>query len=218
MRLLVRVLLILLFASLAPVSTAADSIDKETDTSSEINTKKYFAITLRSSFTPISDKQAKRDFPDSPVYLLQTKAFGKSAYHVRLGFFENFADAMAYRDNVLTKYPAAWVTEISSNEYTTILRNFPDFKMAASKPSAEKTEPKSESPATAPVVPAPVPTPPITATPSVPTTPLPKTAPPAPPAAGAFLAKALYAIQSRRMNRKAPCRQRSTRREQLRRR
>ncbi|MGE5242340.1 MAG: tetratricopeptide repeat protein [Bacteroidota bacterium] len=143
----------------------------DTESAAEANVKKYFAVTLRSSFTPISDKQAKRDFPDRPVYLLQSRAFGKDVYNLRLGFFENFAAADAFRARTLGKYPSARVTEITGNEFAVIARTFPTLK-ALTPPAPVK---KAEAPKAPAAAPAPV-------------------APPA-VAAGTFSAKALYAVQ-----------------------
>lgn len=151
---------------------AADPSDKTSaDAAAEASLRKYFVVTLRSSFTPISDKQAKRDFPNRPVYLLQTKAFGKDVYNLRIGFFETFAAASAFSDSVHAKYPSARATEITGNEFAVIARTFPDLKSLITPVPAKKAE--------APKVPAAPP------------------APAAPPerAAGAFSPKALYAIQ-----------------------
>jgi tetratricopeptide (TPR) repeat protein len=150
---------------------AAESGDKtDAEIATETSLRKYFVVTLRSSFTPISDKQAKRDFPDRAVYLLQSRAFGKDVYNLRLGFFETFAAAAAFRDGALAKYPAARVTEITGNEFSLIARTFPNLRTLIAPAPVKKAE--------APQAPAPP-------------------APAAPPAvaAGAFSPKALYAIQ-----------------------
>jgi tetratricopeptide (TPR) repeat protein len=144
--------LLLLCANLSwvtPVHARTDD-DSSVKTAPEARTEKYFVVTLRSSLTPISDKQAKRDFPDRPVYLLQSKAFGKNTYYLRVGLFENASAAEAFREQVLATYPAAHITEIASNEYAIIQRTMPGVR-----PTALKIEAK-----TAPAVPAvPVPAP-----------------------------------------------------------
>ncbi len=137
----------------------------------ETSPERHFAVTLRSSFTPISDKQAKREITDRPVYLIQSKAFGKIVYNLRVGFFDNFKDASAYRDSVLPRYPAAVVAEIARNEYATIQRSVP-----MAKPAAPPVEAATVMPAK-----------------PVPTTPAPAPAPPA--AATAVTPRALYVIQ-----------------------
>lgn len=167
------VALFLLLLNFSPVMPAhAKSEDSGgTETGTDVSTEKHFVVTLRSSFTPISDKQAKRDIPDRPVYLIQSKAFGKSVYNLRVGFFDSFSEASAYRNSVLAKYPAASVTEIGRNEYATIQRTFPVAKPAASAAEARMAEPAKALP----VAPIPAPTPPT--------------------AAAAFSPKALYVIQ-----------------------
>ena len=145
--------------TLAPAVDAASTDPASAETAAEASAKKYFAVTLRSSFTPISDKQAKRDFPDYAVYLLQSRAFGKDVYNLRAGFFEQYADATAFRNMALAKYPSARVTEISRNEFTVIARTFPTFKMLTpvmpvKKPEAPKTPTAPPPPAVAAAPPA----------------------------------------------------------------
>jgi tetratricopeptide (TPR) repeat protein len=156
---LVSYIVFLTSLALALAVDAASSEPANVGSAAEAGIKRYFAVTLRSSFTPISDKQAKRDFPDYAVYLLQGKAFGKDVYNLRAGFFENYADATAFRDIALAKYPSARVTEISSNEFTVIVRTFPTFKMLTpatpvKKPEAPKTPTAPPPPAVAAVPPA----------------------------------------------------------------
>jgi len=168
----VAVFLFLFFLTnlwLAPAIAAESSDKNNAESASEAGLKQYFAVTLRSSFTPISDKQAKRDFPDRPVYLLQSRAFGKDVYNLRVGFFESFAAASRFRDGALAKYPSARVTEITGNEFTVIARTFPTLK-ALMPPAPVKKAEAPKVPPPAPVVPPEV-------------------------AAGAFSPKALYAVQ-----------------------
>ncbi len=170
--------LVVLFLLLVNFSLAEPAHAKPGDTdgaenAADVSPEKYFAVTLRSSFTPISDKQAKRDIPDRPVYLIQSKAFGKNVYNLRVGFFDNFRDASTYRNSVLAKYPAAVVTEIGRNEYATIQRTVPVAKPAMPPVEAAKVAPVKPIPVVP--VPAPAPTPPAAAT--------------------AFSPKALYVIQ-----------------------
>lgn len=155
---------------LAPAFAAESGGKNNVEGASEAGVKQYFAVTLRSSFTPISDKQAKRDFPDRPVYLLQSKAFGKDVYNLRVGFFETFAAASGFRDGALAKYPSARVTEITGNEFTVIARTFPTLKALMSAAPVKKAE-----------------------TPRAPAPPAPVIAPAV--AAGAFSPRALYAVQ-----------------------
>ena len=176
------VMFVFLFVHLSLATPVFAESDEKNSSSNEADIKleKHFVVTLRSSFTPISDKQAKRDFPDSPVYLIQSKAFDKTVYLVRVGFFENYADAMAFRERALAKYPAAQVSEIARNEYLTIQRTFPTLKPAAPTITAKKIEPKPTP--SAPPAPTPVP----------------------PASASAFSPKALYAILLEESDRAAP--------------
>jgi tetratricopeptide (TPR) repeat protein len=170
--------LVVLFLLLVNFSLTAPAHAKPGDTdgaehAAEVNPERYFVVTLRSSFTPISDKQAKRDIPDRPVYLIQSRAFGKNVYNLRAGFFGSFSEASAYRHGVLAKYPAAVVTEIGRNEYASIQRTAPAAKPAIPPVEAAKVAPAKPIP----VVPVPAP------------------APAAPAPATAFSPKALYVIQ-----------------------
>ncbi len=166
------VILFLLFANLPLATAVYAASDARDNPESEIKSGKHFVVTLRSSFTPISAKQAKRDFPDRPVYLLESKAFGKTVHLVRVGFFSSYADAMAFRRQALAKYPAALVSEIPANEYAVISRTFPAMKPAPAAKEIKKLEPKVAAPA----LPVPAPAAPATG-------------------AGEFSPKALYAIQ-----------------------
>ncbi len=180
---LVALFLLLVNLSLMTPVFAQSEGKNSADTDADVKLEKHFVVTLRSSFTPISDKQAKRDFPDSPVYLIQSRAFDKTVYLVRLGFFSSFADAMAFRERALDKYPAAQVAEIPRNEYLTIQRTFPTLKPAVPIVEAKKPEPKPAS--AVPPAPAMVPVPP-------------------PVTAGAYSPKALYAILLEESDRAAP--------------
>ena len=163
-------LLLINFFPAAPVH--AKPVDGgNSETATDVSSERHFVVTLRSGFTPISDKQAKRDIPDRPVYLIQSRAFGKSVYNLRVGFFDSFSKASAFRNSVLAKYPAASVTEINRNEYATIQRSFPSAKPATPPAEVAKTVPAKPIPA--------APAPPVKA----------------PTAAASFSPKALYVIQ-----------------------
>jgi tetratricopeptide (TPR) repeat protein len=156
--------LVVLFLLLVNLSLTAPVHAKPGDTNgagsvADVNPERYFAVTLRSSFTPISDKQAKREITDRPVYLIQSRAFGKNVYNLRVGFFDSFRDASAYRNSVLARYPAAVVTEIGHNEYAVIQRTAPVAKPAVPPAEAARISPAIPVPAT----PAPAPTPPAAA-------------------------------------------------------
>jgi len=170
---LVVLFLLLVNSSLAEPAHAKPGDTDGTESVADVSPERYFAVTLRSGFTPISDKQAKRDIPDHPVYLIQSRAFGKNVYNLRVGFFGSFSEASAYRKSVLAKYPAAVVTEIGRNEYATIQRTAPVAKPAMPPVETVKVAPAKPIPVVP--VPAPAPTVPDTTT--------------------AFSPKALYVIQ-----------------------
>ncbi len=150
---------LLALTSLAkPVFAATDEGKNPEAGTDNISPAKYFVVTLRSSFTPISDKQAKRDFPDRPIYLIQSKAFGKAVFLVRAGFFENYTDALAFRERALAKYPAAQVSEIPRNEYLVIQRTLPVPKPVTPKTVEPSMEAKTLQPRPAPTPAPPVPT------------------------------------------------------------
>ncbi len=172
--LLLSLVSLMLAAPIRAVTEDKTSVDAATETSPE----RHFVVTLRSSFTPISDKQTKREITDRPVYLIQSRAFGKNVYNLRVGFFDNFSEASAYRNSVLATYPAATVTEINLNEYATIRRTLSITKPTAPPVETAKVEPVKPAPTT-PIVPA-----------------VPAPSPTAPPAAtAAFSSQALYVIQ-----------------------
>jgi tetratricopeptide (TPR) repeat protein len=166
--------LFLLFINIPLAATVHAASGERNNPENEIKSEKHFVVTLRSSFTPIAAGQAKRDFPDKPVYLLESKAFGKTVHLLRVGFFSSYADALAFRQQTLSKYPAALVSEISSNEYAVISRTFPALKPAPAKPEVKTAAPKVVAPLP---VPAPAPS------------------PAAPAVAGEFSPKALFVVQ-----------------------
>jgi tetratricopeptide (TPR) repeat protein len=170
---LVVLFLLLVNFSLAEPAHAKPGEADGAENAADVNPERYFAVTLRSSFTPIPDKQAKREITDRPVYLIQSRAFGKNVYNLRVGFFDSFRDASTYRNSVLARYPAAVVTEIGRNEYATIQRAAPVAKPAVPPVEAARVAPVTPIPAVP--VPVPAPTPPAAAT--------------------AFAPKALYVIQ-----------------------
>jgi tetratricopeptide (TPR) repeat protein len=75
-----------------------------------------FAVTLLSSFDPIPDKLLPKDVPER-VYRTQATLFGRTIYFVRVGFFATGGEAEAAKTRLLARYPAAYVTEITPEEY-----------------------------------------------------------------------------------------------------
>jgi tetratricopeptide (TPR) repeat protein len=78
---------------------------------------RQFAVTLLSSFEPIPDALLPTDLKTHRVYHTQTEIFGKTIYFVRLGFFATAAEATARRDALVARYPGAFMTEVTAEEF-----------------------------------------------------------------------------------------------------
>lgn len=90
---------------------------------------RYYAVTLLTSFTPISNTSSvQRHFSNLVVYQTKATAFGREMYFLRVGFFASFADATATKDGALAAYPGAWATEVPAAEY--------NMALAATRPAA----------------------------------------------------------------------------------
>lgn len=77
----------------------------------------HYAVTLLSSFEPIPDALLPTDLRGSRVYRTQSVIFGKTIYFIRLGFFNTPAEATAMRDELKARYPGAYMTEVTPEEY-----------------------------------------------------------------------------------------------------
>lgn len=110
---------ILVFLSaLVPVSAALGQTETSTPASAPApNGARHYAITLLSSFEPIPEALLPTDLKEHRVYRTQSVVFGKTLYFVRLGFFTTPAQATAMRDNLLARYPAAFMTEVLAEEF-----------------------------------------------------------------------------------------------------
>lgn len=80
---------------------------------------RHFAVTLLSSFEPIPDALLPADLKTHRVYRTQSEIFGKTIYFVRLGFFATAAEATAMRDGLVARYPGAFMTEVTAEEFGT---------------------------------------------------------------------------------------------------
>jgi tetratricopeptide (TPR) repeat protein len=80
---------------------------------------RHFAVTLLSSFEPIPDALLPTDLKTHRVYRTQAEVFGKTIYFVRLGFFATAAEATAMRDTLVARYPGAFMTEVTAEEFGT---------------------------------------------------------------------------------------------------
>jgi hypothetical protein len=79
-----------------------------------------FVVTLISSFDPIEDSQVPTDLQGVKVYRTQNLVFGKTIYFVRAGFFANESEAGAAKDRLASRFPGAFVTQITPEEITSI--------------------------------------------------------------------------------------------------
>jgi len=109
-----------------------------------------FAITLSMSLTPVRDfARIKNQFPGWIVYETRAKVAGTEAYVVRLGFFDNIAEASAVRRRVREHYPDAWTTAVSNSEYlvaTAAERLGPPGDTSTALDLSNATEPKESPP------------------------------------------------------------------------
>ncbi|KPK68905.1 MAG: hypothetical protein AMJ84_10395 [Acidithiobacillales bacterium SM23_46] len=79
-----------------------------------------FAVTLFSSFDPIPDERVPADLPNA--YRAQATVFGKNVYYLRVGFYPGVAEASEARKTFAARYPGAFVSEISGDEYSAARR------------------------------------------------------------------------------------------------
>lgn len=108
--------LLVVFGSLG-IAVAAEAQTNAPVSESTPATAHRFAVTLLSSFDPIPEKLLPTDVPER-VYRTQAVLFGRTIYFVRVGFFATGGEAEAAKSRLLARYPAAYVTEITSEEYT----------------------------------------------------------------------------------------------------
>ena len=83
--------------------------------------KRHYAITLITAFEPVDISATAKEFPKQKVYLSSLDVLGKTVYFVRLGFFFTFADANSVKEKLLTRYPGAWATSVTSVERNSAL-------------------------------------------------------------------------------------------------
>jgi len=110
-------LLVFLCALLSP-STALAQTGNVAPAATPANAgARHFAVTLLSSFEPIPDALLPTDLKTHRVYRTQAEVFGKTIYFVRLGFFATAAEATAMRDTLVARYPGAFMTEVTAEEF-----------------------------------------------------------------------------------------------------
>jgi len=138
---LVPILVVL--STLVPVSVAVAQTETATPASTPAATgTRHYAVSLLSSFEPIPDALLPVDLRAQRIYRTQADVFGKTIFFVRLGFFATQADATAKRDELVARFPGAFVTEVTAQEF------------AATQPSPPaKVEKPVVKPAPKPVTP-----------------------------------------------------------------
>ena len=80
-------------------------------------TTRHYAVTLLTSFEPIPDALMPADIKNQRVYRTDGVVFGKNIYFVRVGFFATPAEATTARDGLVARYPGAFMTEVSEDEF-----------------------------------------------------------------------------------------------------
>ena len=114
----VPIFLLSFLGTLVPASTALAQTEPTAPASTPAtNGARHYAVTLLSSFEPIPAALLPTDLKEHRVYRTQSVVFGKTLYFVRLGFFTTPAQATAMRDNLLARYPAAFMTEVLAEEF-----------------------------------------------------------------------------------------------------
>jgi hypothetical protein len=103
-----------------------------------------YAVTLLSSFEPISDALLPTDFKQQQVYRTQSVVFGKTIYFVRLGFFASSSEATTLRDKLLARYPGAFMTEVTEEEFRTVVPSPAKVEKPAVQQKAQPAPPPEE--------------------------------------------------------------------------
>ena len=128
--------ILFLLSALVPTSVALAQTDVPANTSAPASARHY-AVTLLSSFEPISDALLPTDIKSHRVYRTQSEIFGKTIYFVRLGFFSTPAEATAMRDGLVARYPGAFMTEVTADEYRPASPRQPKAEPPAARPTAQ---------------------------------------------------------------------------------
>jgi tetratricopeptide (TPR) repeat protein len=110
-------LLVLLSALMSPLTALAQTAAVAPAATPTTAGSRHFAVTLLSSFEPIPDALLPADLKTHRVYRTRSEIFGKTIYFVRLGFFATAAEATAMRDELVARYPGAFMTEVTAEEF-----------------------------------------------------------------------------------------------------
>ena len=110
---------ILLFSVTVQAASEVSSTDAAESSQGAMN--KFYAVTLTTSFSPVSTRKLAKEFPKFVVYQKKTVVFGKELYLIRLGFFRNFSDATVMKKLLAGRFPGAWATEVPEAEQANAL-------------------------------------------------------------------------------------------------
>lgn len=116
--------------------------------------KRYYAVTLITAFEPVDISAIAKEFPKQKVYLSSLDVLGKTVYFVRLGFFPTFADANSEKDKLLSRYPGAWATSVTSAARSTVLAQKTAKPAVGTKPPQKPAQ--NDVPIAAVTPPAPI--------------------------------------------------------------
>lgn len=138
---LVPILVVL--STLIPVSAAV----AQTETAAPASTlttagARHYAVSLLSSFEPIPDTLLPVDLKAQRIYRTQANVFGKTIYFVRLGFFATAAEAATKRDELVARFPGAFVTEVTAQEFAATLPTPAKVEKPAVKAAAQQAPPR----------------------------------------------------------------------------
>jgi len=130
-----------LLSALVPASVVLAQTEVPAQTSVPTGARHY-AVTLLSSFEPIPDALLPADQKTQRVYRTQSEVFGKTIYFVRLGFFATAAEATAMRDQLVARYPGAFMTEVTAEEFGATV----PVPARNAKPVAQPSTPPASTP------------------------------------------------------------------------
>jgi tetratricopeptide (TPR) repeat protein len=140
-----RVTILVFWCALVPVSVALAQTETPVSSAQPATTGAHrYAVTLLSSFEPIADALLPTEFKQHHVYRTQSVVFGKTIYFVRLGFFATSSEATTMRNTQLARYPGAFMTQVTEEEYRTVVPSMTRLEKPAAKPKAPPAPPNEE--------------------------------------------------------------------------
>ncbi len=132
-------------ASSAPVPRTEERVQRAEQRAREqldavgktVHTGDYYAINLESALAPIGsiDPVVAEHAGGRQAYLTEVNVGGQTWYRLRIGFFATEAQAESMLASLRDVYPRAWVTRVSSAEWT----------QAAAHPVSSAAQTKSEA-------------------------------------------------------------------------